>query len=646
MGTPDAGAGTPDAGPGASDAGAPATTGDCSTTAPPRVPAGGGWEWENPLPQGYTLRAAWAASASDVWAAGDHGALTHWNGRTWSATSGPVDQSLLSMWGTGSGDVWAGGISGAILHFDGKGWSASESATQQPVRSIWAAGATDAWALAYPLDMENPSLPFALVHWDGLAWSTQAPPSADAGLHLSALAGFAANDLWVGGCASSSTPRTVYDALLFHWDGASWTRMTTGGAGCVMGIAGTRSDDIWATTRVHHVCDDGYGHWWFCPTFEMAHWDGKTWAAAQVPAGVLATSITAAAPGEIWAQNSSAVYRWTGTDWSTVADLQHVQDRSWPGPGPWAIAGSSPDDIWLAGSDGRIHRWDGSHLKNFSGLHEGAYAMWGVAEKDLWAVGNRTILHGSCGSWSATDVSQHLPSSENGLSAVWGSAGDDVWAVGFGVALHWDGVSWKKVPTPATIEQTSVWGSGPKDVYAGGYQGLFHYDGTAWSPVLGGEFEWVYAIWGSAATDVWVATNYYRYAEDAYANVYHFDGATWTRTVHLWIAAGEGRIISLSGTGRNDVWAMGEARSLHWDGRSWTTQETGLTPGYYSAWNVWARAPDDVWATPGVANNIGANAIHFDGKSWSQVWAPEAYRFFSLPNGPVWNYGTGILRHP
>src|SRR5207253_6066661 len=91
--------------------------------------------------------------------------------------------------------------------------------------------------------------------------------------------------------------------------------------------------------------------------------------------------------------------------------------------------------------------------------HEGAYAMWGVAEKDLWAVGNRTILHGSCGSWSATDVSQHLPSSENGLSAVWGSAGDDVWAVGFGVALHWDGVSWKKVPTPATIEQTSVWGA-------------------------------------------------------------------------------------------------------------------------------------------------------------------------------------------
>ena len=44
-----------------------------------------GWEWQNPLPQGNTLRAVWGSSATDVFAVGDAGTIVHYDGTTWSS---------------------------------------------------------------------------------------------------------------------------------------------------------------------------------------------------------------------------------------------------------------------------------------------------------------------------------------------------------------------------------------------------------------------------------------------------------------------------------------------------------------------------------------------------------------------------------
>jgi hypothetical protein len=591
------------------------------------------------------LNAAWAFSAHDVWAAGDQGALVHWDGQAWRAALLPTYESIDAMWGADPADVWVAGSNGILLHCDGTGWSKASSGTTLRISQLWGAAADDVWALGSDESGVAPNAS-ALVHWDGRAWSAVPLPSQDSRLVGRSLWGTSRQDLWAGGCGAHASGG-AFGALLFHWDGTGWTRMEPDLPGCVTGIAGAGPNDVWATLRIAGACPDGYGHAFPCPSFQMAHWNGKAWTRADGPAPGSELALSAPVSGEVWVQGvPEGVQRWNGATWSPLAGLAELRNRFRAEGAPRAIAGSSSQDVWLFGSAGEMQHWDGAGVKSFTekAAPVGIQALWASSDDDVWGVGSQTVFHRSAGVWSATDVSSLVSSSADGLSLAWGSSRDDVWAVGSGVALHWDGATWKSVPVPFQFYQNTLWGSGPRDVYSGGHEGLSHFDGTAWTHVFGGDGEYVYSVWGSSATDVWMATGYYRYGENAYANLYHFDGKAWAREAHLWEYSPYGRIISLSGTGPNDVWALGEARVLHWDGVAWTTQAAGL-PDMYGSWHVWARAPGDVWAPAGGSTIHGA--MHFDGQRWSEVPTPAGTRFFSLPGGPLWSFGEGaLLRHP
>ncbi len=83
-----------------------------------------GWCWENPLPQGNTLRAVWAASPTAVWAVGDHGTLLFHNGVYWKTQPSPTRVRLNAIHGTAANDIWAAGDDGVVLHYDGAAWTA------------------------------------------------------------------------------------------------------------------------------------------------------------------------------------------------------------------------------------------------------------------------------------------------------------------------------------------------------------------------------------------------------------------------------------------------------------------------------------------------------------------------------------------
>jgi hypothetical protein len=81
-----------------------------------------GWCWENPLPQGNTLRGVWATDA-EQWAVGDVGTLLHFNGQYWKLAPSPTRSNLNAIAGIGAADLWAAGDDGVILHYDGVTWS-------------------------------------------------------------------------------------------------------------------------------------------------------------------------------------------------------------------------------------------------------------------------------------------------------------------------------------------------------------------------------------------------------------------------------------------------------------------------------------------------------------------------------------------
>ena len=67
----------------------------------------------------------WGAAPNDVWAVGDLGAISHWNGTGWSQVqvgTFPYLPFLKKVHGSSADDVWAVGLSsdgknaGVILH--------------------------------------------------------------------------------------------------------------------------------------------------------------------------------------------------------------------------------------------------------------------------------------------------------------------------------------------------------------------------------------------------------------------------------------------------------------------------------------------------------------------------------------------------
>lgn len=96
----------------------------------------------------HLLQALWGSGTNDIWAAGDSGALIHYNGTAWSPLpNSPTGVDLHGVWGTAANDVWAVGDNGILLHFDSFGWSKASSSTTRTLRSVWGSPSGEVWAV-------------------------------------------------------------------------------------------------------------------------------------------------------------------------------------------------------------------------------------------------------------------------------------------------------------------------------------------------------------------------------------------------------------------------------------------------------------------------------------------------------------------
>src|SRR4029079_8267397 len=64
------------------------------------------WCWQNPLPQGNTLNAVWAASAKEVWAVGDYATVLRFDGARWGGAALGPNTSFTAITGDGKGRLW------------------------------------------------------------------------------------------------------------------------------------------------------------------------------------------------------------------------------------------------------------------------------------------------------------------------------------------------------------------------------------------------------------------------------------------------------------------------------------------------------------------------------------------------------------
>lgn len=187
-------------------------------------------------------------------------------------------------------------------------------------------------------------------------------------------------------------------------------------------------------------------------------------------------------------EGSAVAWRYDGCRWIDLA----------PG-GPqtfWWVGGSSADDVWFAGEEGRLAHFDGAAITDVpSGV---TATLWGVTAfgpDDAWAVGgtpeggpdkpNDIVLRWDGEAWSK----ESLPGAPRGVSLfkVWGTSSEDLYVAGEqGTIWHRVGAEWifeGGDPPLTTSRLFTVHGCGADDVYAVGGQAVLHRDAAGWSQV-------------------------------------------------------------------------------------------------------------------------------------------------------------------
>ncbi|MBY8880211.1 FG-GAP repeat domain-containing protein [Actinacidiphila acidipaludis] len=230
------------------------------------------------LPAVQEWSAISAASANDVWAYGTVSTITggtqyiaHFDGRRWSAVeaAGPLDRDWIEVpLKAVPGRVFEGG--NALYTYSDGAWQTFSLPEGVDIRGIDALSADDAYATGMNFRAEDEPV---LYHWDGTTWTPITAPTP-AGVPMAAIAATSADDIYIGGWDQSGAMRTRVQ----HWDGSSWHDVT-----------GALSDYYLESLR-----PDGQGGLWaaggdystLMSDAVLWHYDGATWtkqAGAAIP---------------------------------------------------------------------------------------------------------------------------------------------------------------------------------------------------------------------------------------------------------------------------------------------------------------------------------------------------------------------------
>jgi len=275
---------------------------------------------------------AWAVGRSYAAASGSpsQALVEHWNGSSWSIVPvpqvGSQDNVLGGVAATSANDVWAVGYStpssGAlqtlIEHWNGAGWSVVQAPTlpgtgNSLLGAVGALTSTNAWAVGAYNQTPTAAAVSLIEHWDGTSWSiVPSPPNVPGTTgdnFLDSVAMTAANDVWAVGYGdttqfSVTNPNPPSKTLVEHWDGTSWTLVTSQnvtGDDSFFGVSATPGQgNAWAVGASKTATV-------FQPLLER--WNGSSFVSVASPnpnpAGGQLTAVMAISPNDVWSTGGS-----------------------------------------------------------------------------------------------------------------------------------------------------------------------------------------------------------------------------------------------------------------------------------------------------------------------------------------------------
>ncbi|MCZ7682595.1 MAG: hypothetical protein M5U28_28890 [Sandaracinaceae bacterium] len=199
--------------------------------------------------------------------------------------------------------------------------------------------------------------------------------------------------------------------LVLLFDGARWTRLSTGASGDLWWVNGAPGGPIFF---------GGSGGL-------ILSYDGATFTPMETPGTGTVFGIWAAASDDVWAVGGTLgragfAWRYDGTAWTEV-EVVGLGDR-----GLNKVWGLAPDDVWLVGTGGAMFHWDGSALEAVDAGTTRALTtvhLEGERAVAVGGAGNAALVEREDGVWV-----DRSPEFVPALFGVWLTPDGGGWAVG------------------------------------------------------------------------------------------------------------------------------------------------------------------------------------------------------------------------
>jgi hypothetical protein len=328
--------------------------------------------------------------------------------------------------------------------------AAAYYSTGGQLRSVATVSANNAWAVG-STNVGSSTEPL-MLHWNGKSWSRVTSPGVlrSAG-QLSAITVVSAKDAWAVGSTGNASSGATH-SLLLHWNGAAWSQVTRPApvAGALSGVTATASSG-WAVGYVPN------GHNF--PNSLALRLSGATWSRVSITGGIELVGVAVTGTSAAWAlgynEQGSELERWNGSKWtfepSILPDDLYLMPAIAAGPGGTAFTVGVKESLSSASQVPVVLRLTGSswhsvtvHAPSNGQLDAVTFAPGGVA----WTAGSTgkstLVLRWTGSAWAR--VASPNPGGSNEITGLGFAAAGNGWAVGTSdgktLILHWNGRAW------------------------------------------------------------------------------------------------------------------------------------------------------------------------------------------------------------
>src|SRR5579859_3924011 len=257
------------------------------------------------------------------------------------------------------------------------------------------------------------------------SWSIVKSPNPLPGRHiLSAVAAISTHDAWAVGDSKAAGIGSPFQALIEHWNGASWNVVKSPNPGSdvniLRGVTAISANDVWA---VGSYISGGISG----PTRTLIeHWNGASWSVVESPSpgahGNALGGVSAISANDVWAVGGSDTFQgqndvsqtliehWNGRNWSVVQSPNLGKGDALRG-----VSAISANDVWTVGFNAGssdtstqvlIEHWNGVRWSLVTspgpGESGGLSGVSAISANDVWAVGYTSVLQRTAGGKSNT----------------------------------------------------------------------------------------------------------------------------------------------------------------------------------------------------------------------------------------------------